>query len=404
MVTAAGMLGVVLVVAAGWAWPWPRFAATTGPHPIGTTTLAWTDTSRPEITSRDAARRRTLVAQAWYPAAPGASGPRARYLADTAFTDAIARLFGVPSWLLAGVSAAETSALIEVAPAVGRHPVIIACTGLSGSRSLSTFQALELASHGYIVVALDQPGASAAVTLPDGYVAPVLGLKPVFDPLLYQGIEPTTPAPEVNGHPLPTGIATYLAADVSSALDHLTDLAKAPNGLGPHLDLDRIGATGVSLGGTTVAEASARDHRIRATLILEAPLTQAATERGIPQPVMVITRGADAMRRERDAAGGWTEHEIHVHQQTQRAVIDKAPGEGWFVRIDGLSHIDFTDLPAWTPLLRLTGWSGPLDGRRGHQIINGLGLTFFDHTLRGAATTPDTEARPRPEAIVEPHR
>ena len=142
MVTAAGMLGVVLVVAAGWAWPWPRFAATTGPHPIGTTTLAWTDTSRPEITSRDAARRRTLVAQAWYPAAPGASGPRARYLADTAFTDAIARLLGVPTWLLAGVSAAETSALIEVAPAVGRHPVIIACTGLSGSRSLRTFQAL----------------------------------------------------------------------------------------------------------------------------------------------------------------------------------------------------------------------------------------------------------------------
>lgn len=119
--TTVGVLGLVLVAAAGWAWPWPRFAAPTGPHPVGTTTLAWTDASRPEITSTDAARRRTLVAQAWYPAAPEASGPRARYLADTAFADAIAGLFGVPSWLLAGVSAADTPALVGAAPAGGRH-------------------------------------------------------------------------------------------------------------------------------------------------------------------------------------------------------------------------------------------------------------------------------------------
>ncbi|QGF23447.1 hypothetical protein [Raineyella fluvialis] len=402
--TTAGLLGLVLVAAAGWVWPRPHFA-TTGRHPVGTTTLTWTDTSRPEITSQDPARRRTLVAQAWYPAVPGASGPRARYFADPAFAEAIARLFGVPNWLLAGVSAAETPAVVGAAPAVGRHPIIVACTGLSGSRSLSSFQALELASHGYVVVALDQPGASAAVTLPDGHVAPVLGLKPTFDPLLYHGIEPRTPAPVVNGHPLPTGIATYLADDVSSTLDHLADLADLatePTGLGPHLDLERVGVTGVSLGGTTVAEASARDHRIRATLILEAPLTQAATTRGLPQPVMVITRGANAMRRERDSAGGWTEHEIDVHQQTQRAVIDQAPGEAWFVRIDTLSHIDFTDLPAWTPLFRLAGWSGPLDGRRGHQIINGLSLTFFDHTLRGAGTAPEAAAGAWPEATIEP--
>ena len=109
------------------------------------------------------------------------------------------------------------------------------------------------------------------------------------------------------------------------------------------------------------------------------------------------------MRREREAAGGWTEHEIEVHQRTQRAVIDRAPGEAWFVRIDALSHIDFTDLPAWTPLLRMAGWSGPLDARRGHQIINGLSLTFFHHTLCGDPTTPDTAAAAWPEAVIEPN-
>lgn len=391
----------VLALVAGWAWPTPRLAAPTGPHPIGTTRLVWTDMSRPEITSSDPTRRRTLVAQAWYPAAAPASGVRARYLADPAFTEAASGLLGLPDWLLIGVRTATTVAFEDVRAADGRHPVIIACTGLAGSRSLNSFQALELASHGYVVVALDQPGASAAVTLPDGSVAPVLGLKPTFDPLLYQGIEPSGQVPVVNGHALPTGIVTYLAADVTSAIDHLSALARDSATLGPHLDLRHIGATGVSLGGATVAEASAHDHRIGATLVLEAPLTRAATATGLTRPVMVITRGPDAMRRERRRMGGWNEHEIEVHQRTQRAVFNKAPGEAWFVRIDSLSHLDFTDVSEWTPVLRATGRTGPLDARRGHEIVNGLGLAFFDHTLRGAAPTPDRVAATWPEAAVD---
>ncbi len=402
MIATIGVLVAALVAGTWWALPRPRFAPPTGPHAIGTTTLTWTDVTRPEITSSDISRRRTLMAQVWYPASPTASGPRARYLTDPAFADAAALQFGVPGWLLTGVRTAKSPALEGATPAVGRHPVIIACTGLAGSRALSTFQALELASHGYVVVALDQPGASAAVTLPDGHVARVIGLKPTFDPLLYQGIAPRTLPPEVRGHVLPTGIATYLAADVTSALDHLSTLEDRATGLGRHLDLSRVGATGVSLGGSTVAEASARDDRIRATLILEAPLTRTTTEPGLKAPVMVITRSAEAMRRERDAVGGWTDYEIEVHQDTQRAVVEDAPGQAWFVRIDALSHLDFTDVPAWTPALRLAGWSGPLDARRGHEIINGLELAFFDHTLRESPTTPDTAATDWPEAIIEP--
>ena len=51
----------------------------------------------------------------------------------------------------------------------------------------------------------------------------------------------------------------------------------------------------------------------------------------------------------------------------------------------------------------MAGWSGPLDARRGHQIINGLSLTFFHHTLCGDPTTPDTAAAAWPEAVIEPN-
>ena len=398
---ATGVAAITLIGTAAYAWPCPRLDPPTGPYALGTTTRHWVDHSRPDITIPDAGVPREVVAQVWYPAKAGASGRRARYVEDRAFLDASADLARVPRWLLAGIGAAEVTAIVDAPPAAGRFPVLVYATGLLGSRSVSTFQVQELASHGYVVVALDQPGASGAVTLADGRVVPGIGAKPVFDPLLYQGIEPRDPAPTLHGRPLPDGIAAQLAQDVSFALDQLAAWATAPDGLGPHLDLDRTGAFGVSLGGTVVAEAAARDERIKATLVLESPLTRAATERGLPHPVMVVTRNPEAMRRERARTGGWTDHEIDVHQRTMRSVVDQAAaGQGWFVRIDGLSHLDFTDVPAWTPLERLLGWSGPLDGRRGHTLINALSLSFFDHVLRDGPA-PESRADEWPEVIVE---
>ncbi len=50
----------------------------------------------------------------------------------------------------------------------GRFPVVLFSPGSGGARTQNTAWAEELASHGYLVAALDHPYDSAAVVLTDG--------------------------------------------------------------------------------------------------------------------------------------------------------------------------------------------------------------------------------------------
>ena len=88
----------------------------------------------------------------------------------------LAAQFGLPEIVFAEAELARTAAVTD-APAErahGPYPVVLFSPGLAGVRSQNTAWAQELASHGYVVVALDHPYDSAAVVLADGR-APRLG-------------------------------------------------------------------------------------------------------------------------------------------------------------------------------------------------------------------------------------
>ena len=178
----AAVVGAVgFVAAAGvtrWALPPVALPTPTGAFAVGTSTVQWTDPGRPEPATPDPADRRTVVAQLWYPARPlPADLPRARYLGrDAAEAEAVGRglaaQFGLPEIVFAEAELARTAAVTD-APAErahGPYPVVLFSPGLAGVRSQNTAWAQELASHGYVVVALDHPYDSAAVVLADGRV------------------------------------------------------------------------------------------------------------------------------------------------------------------------------------------------------------------------------------------
>lgn len=246
-------------------------------------------------------------------------------------------------------------------------------------------------SHGYIVVAMDQPGAAATVVFPDGHQAP--GLTPAqFRATVGPSYMPAGTESSHKGTLLPNGralddgsIIPYLAQDVSLSLDQLAVLNQAdPNGiLKGKLDLQRIGTFGVSLGGIVMGEACRIDPRLRACLVMDAPMPTDVVKAGLQQPSMWITRDAASMRLERQRAGGWPDAEIEAHQTTMRTVYEGLSGAGYFVRVPGMFHSNFTDIANWTPLAPQLGLSGPIDGRRAHEIINAYSLAFFDRHLLG---------------------
>jgi hypothetical protein len=120
-----------------------------------------------------------------------------------------------------------------------------------------------------------------------------------------------------------------------------------------------------------------------ACLLMDAPMPTAVVRYGLQQPVLWFTRDAKTMRLERHRSGGWSEADIREHQATMQATYAKLQCEGHIVEIPGTFHVNFTDVPYWSPLLSRLGVTGPINGQRAHQIINAYTLAFFDRHLLG---------------------
>ena len=368
-----------------------RFPPPTGPHDIGTLTYHWVDAARSDVFAADPQARRELMAQIWYPAKRNPSAARAAYMPDAdAVTAAFARIHDKPAFVFGHLKYVTTHAMAS-APVAGdstRFPVPIFLEGVNGFRQMNTFQVQELVSHGYIVVALDQPGVAAAVAFLDGRQVAGLTLAQLH-PAIDRSYMPESPdkgAPLLNGRVLKDGsIVPHLAQDVSFTLDRLAELNQAdPNRiLTGRLDLQRVGTFGVSLGGIVVGEACRMAPRLRACLVMDAPMPTAVVKAGLQQPSMWITRDAATMRLERQRAGGWTEAQIEAHQTTMRAVYDGLRGAGYFVQVLGAFHSNFTDIPNWTPLASRLDLSGPINAQRAHDIVDAYPLAFFDRHLLG---------------------
>ncbi len=405
-----GVSGLGLSAALPLALPVIRFPRPSGPYAIGTTTYQWVDASRREVLSTDEGRRRALVVQVWYPAAPGAATPHAPYIRDAdAVTTALATLHHLPAFTLHYLKYVTTNAVESVPMAADRpnYPVLIVLEGLTGYRQMTTFQVEELVSRGYIVVGLDQPGAAAAVVFADGQHLAITERFAQVNALVDQSLSPSAAPPTLNGQTFPDGLLPYLAQDVSFTLDRLADLnARDPQGrLTGRLDLAHVGVFGMSLGGMVAAEACLRDPRLGACLIVDVAMPADVVARGLRQPTMWITRPADTMRLERQRAGGWAERDVVQTQETMRSVYAGLPGDGYFVQIPGTFHIDFTDLSALSPLFPPLGFSGPLGSRRAHELVNAYTVAFFDRQLRGAAAgLLDGASAQYPEVIFSSRR
>ena len=407
LLVGSGMLGLAVSIALPVVLPVFHFPKPTGPYPIGTVTYHWVDTSRREIFSTDVNAKRQLMAQVWYPAKKSSNSAHAPYVQNAAALSlAVGRDFHLPGFTFDHFVDVATHAIPSAVVAADKpsYPVLIFLTGLTGFRQSNTFQVEELVSHGYIVVGIDQPYGAASVVFPDGQQITGL-IKSQMEPFTQQSLNPVEPAPRLNGQPLIGGNMPYFAQDVSFTLDQLTALNKGdPDGiLTGKLDMQRVGAFGISLGAMVAAEACHMDSRLKACLMMDAAMPANVVQAGLRQPGMWITRPAQDMRIERQKSGGWTEADITQTLTSMQAVFNEEPaGNGYFVQIPGMFHVNFTDAPRFSPLTPELGFAGSINAQRGYDIINAYSLAFFDQHLQGRpAALLDGPSKQYPEVIFE---
>jgi len=119
-----------------------------GPHPVGIETVVFTRPDQPELSDPKITTRRTkrrLTVTLWYPAAKG-SPQGGSY--ETLIRDGITR------------AALHGPAREGLEPAAGPFPLVLLSHGWPGNRWLMSPLALTLASHGYVVAAIDHEGST----------------------------------------------------------------------------------------------------------------------------------------------------------------------------------------------------------------------------------------------------
>ena len=390
-----------------------HFPTPGGPYAIGTLTYHWVDSDRTDVYSADATARRELMVQIWYPAKAAeplpSLPPRAPYVQNAdALAKALSRLKNLPTVLFGQLKYVTTHAMFgtPVADEKSKYPVLIFLEGAIGFRQMNTFQVEALVSQGFVVAAIDQPHTAAVVAFPDGREVGALPLDQMM-PLIHQSYNPMAVAPTFNGRAFDKGIIPYLAADVSFTLNRLAALNQAdPNAvLTGRLNLQQMGAFGVSLGGIVGSEACRIEPRLRACLFMDAPMPVDVVKSGLQQPALWITRDAETMRLERRRSGGWSEADISEHQTSMRTAFNNSRGVRYFVQVPDMFHVNLTDVPYWSPLLPWLGITGPIDAQRAHNIINAYSRAFFNrHLLGRAEALIDDPASQYPEVIFNARR
>lgn len=319
-----------------------------GPHPVGVRTIELTD----------AVRQRTLPTEVWYPAAPTYAGQDLDPERQDTFT------------LLPRTADVTQAAVRDATPAeVAKAPLIFFSHGLGGHRRQSTFFTTHLASHGYVVIAVDHVGN----TLPD--VVALAG----------------------------AGRDAVQAALIQSARDRVRDVPFALQAFREYdpafaamTDGKNCGLTGHSFGGWTTVTVTSAPSPVRCALPLAPSGTGTAgtfldrepyaeTDLGYHDRVPTLILAA-----ERDA--------ICPLPGIERLYEALAPGHGMFVLGDA-DHFHFCDralrIHEWySAILEAGGTTGLafiklapvhelVEEEPAHDFVRGPGLAHFDAHLRG---------------------
>jgi len=349
--------------------PVPTIPPPGGRYQVGTRIYELVDSSRKELYSGVDEHRKFQI-QVWYPteAEPDAKHApwmaRAEIYAPTLSKD----LLGLPVHFLDHLSLAKEAAYVETptASTANGFPIILFSHGIKSFNAQNTAQALELASHGFVVVGVQHPYGAIITVFNDGSIAKY---KPEFFPA-------GEPNEEYQAKAL--SISNTWSEDLSYALTYTEELNNDPTGpFYKKFDTSHVGVYGHSTGGGAAIRFCATDDRCQALLGMDpfmAIASPSVIEQGIQKPAFFMF--SDVWTKDSESRNNMFFHSFANASTDLYGVIS----------IEGTDHYDFSDLPLLTPLAYQLGLKGPIDGNRVTLIIKDYLLSFFDASLNQVPT------------------
>lgn len=245
----------------------------------------------------------------------------------------------------------------------GHYPVLIFSPGYTVPHYLYTALLEDLASRGYVVIALDHTYETEAIQFPNGDI-----------------IRRTLPEDPKN---LTSNPIKARLDDVAYLVKKLAAL-KSRGGL-PGADVTRIGIFGHSLGGLTAANAAAANRSVACAADLAGSVYGSATRKPFRRPFLIM----DGRQRE-STLGGWWANLV---------------GTRYWVTLKTAKHLNFSDWSWLVPALKASGLKphvenlGPIDGLRAVRLERLYLAAFFDECLKHDPTA--AFATPPPDVVIK---
>lgn len=306
------------------------FRKPSGPFAVGTVDRVMIDPARTNL-YRYTPKTNTFMVTFWYPADPPPAGllPSSIWCNRIATDVSLCATYGVDSrwtWIDSKLVGHRFRG-VRVATGTNRYPVVIYSHGDQSTRETASHIAEELASHGYVVVAADHVGCFAT-EFPDGRYLKGAGSGDVANRL----------------------------KDVSFLVDEMVRLNGGDALFAGRLDLERIGASGVSSSGMVV-ETCRTNSQVKCAAIWDATNLQ-MNNAGLQKPFLAALS---------ENSGFYSEN---------LWLFNKAITNATLLQIRGSVHQTGSDA-AWT-------FQTPA-GRAPALAIDACLVWFFDTYLKGEA-------------------
>ena len=360
-----------------------------GSLPVGRTTFFWKDSTRLETMTDDPNDCRELMVSLWYPAEWEGDITPALYfphfdLLRTSSSVALPRSL-------------NAHAFEKVLPSQVRQrfPVLLFSHGLGENTARYSSILEELASHGYVVAAIDHSYDNQGTVFPDGRI---LRLSDRWG-RAFSGSQREQERFIIER-------LSVLVTDVSFVLNRLEELNSEEAGMfNGKLDMSHVGFFGHSLGGAIAPLVCQKDGRFKACLNMDGMPTSHVLifdpALRLERPFMFLTQKPwpTELDLERRAL---TRPEYEERDRARRRrmyhLLDTLNTESYVVLISGADHSSFSD----NPLLASNTLSSSERNQRLLQIIRDYTRAFFDrYFVSHGDSLLDSPLTGPPEVTVE---
>jgi len=334
----------------------------TGPRNTATYSIELIDSNRLEWFTDNLDDFRRIMIQVWYPTNE-IQGEKELYI-DNGYIriEALADQFDYNPSLFRKLINIKTNSIKRAVPSnSSMFPLIIFSHGLGGNRTQNTIMIEELASHGYVVIAIEHAYDANISIFDNGDIADYRsGIN-------YQRRHTEKLTPEEFWAIRLPQLKTR-AKDVNFVLNEI-ESGNFPEQLIKIIDLDNVGVFGHSFGGATSIYSAYSDNRIDACINLDGWMVV------VPDEIISNGIGKDFMYIGQQK---WDE-ELN-YEKLDRFI--KSNTNSSKILIPETTHYDFSDTPHMSKAAKLLKKSGQLDSDGLKNILNELIVSFFNRNLK----------------------